>query len=372
MTFTVSDGNGGSVTLDPITITVENVNLAPDIPVLSGDAVDGSVTVPESGTTTFTVTGMDPDGGSVTVTASGVPEGATFNGSTFTWTPDYADAAGSPYTVTFTVSDGELTTTGSVTITVTDVDVQKPFISNLIAIPNPVPLNTAVSLSALIDDSTTGGSSIATVNYYIDGTLVGTNGPFPSQTEVTIPIGPYTTAGVHSISLTATDAAGNTNTSEESILLAVYDPSGGFVTGGGWITSPAGAYYSEPTLTGKATFGFVSKYQKGAKVPTGQTEFQFRTADLNFKSTSYEWLVVSGPRAQYKGIGTVNGSGEYGFLLTAIDGAITGGGGTDKFRIKIWDKATGAIIYDNELGTGDTSDPTTVISGGSIVIHKDK
>jgi hypothetical protein len=56
-------------------------------------------------------------------------------------------------------------------------------------------------------------------------------------------------------------------------------------------------------------------------------------------------------------------------MLTAIDGAIKGGGGTDKFRIKIWDKATDALVYDNQMEAPDTSDPITVIGGGSIVIH---
>jgi hypothetical protein len=41
-------------------------------------------------------------------------------------------------------------------------------------------------------------------------------------------------------------------------------------------------------------------------------------------------LVIAGARAQYKGLGTVNGSGNYGFLLTAIDGQVNGGGGVDK------------------------------------------
>jgi hypothetical protein len=57
---------------------------------------------------------------------------------------------------------------------------------------------------------------------------------------------------------------------------------------------------------------------------------------MRFKSTVYEWLTVGGTRAQYKGEGTINGTGSYGFMLTAVDG-----GSTDKFRIKIWEKATG-------------------------------
>jgi hypothetical protein len=152
----------------------------------------------------------------------------------------------------------------------------------------------------------------------------------------------------------------------------VYDPNAGFVTGGGWITSPPGAYIANAALTGKATFGFVSKYQKGKIVPTGKTEFRFNTANLKFKSASYEWLVVAGPKAQFKGVGTINGQGQYGFMLTATDGALNGGGGTDKFRIKIWNKATNAIVYDNEIGTADTANPKTAIGGGSIIIHTGK
>ena len=108
----------------------------------------------------------------------------------------------------------------------------------------------------------------------------------------------------------------------------------------------------------------------GATTPSGQTEFQFRLANLNFHSESYQWLVVAGPKAQYKGVGTINGTGNYGFMLTTIDGQINGRGGIDKFRIKIWDKATETIVYDNQIGAVDTDDPNTVLSGGSIVIHK--
>ena len=154
--------------------------------------------------------------------------------------------------------------------------------------------------------------------------------------------------------------------------LVVYDPQGGFVTGGGWINSPAGAYTANPSLTGKATFGFVSKYKKGATVPTGQTEFQFHVANFKFQSTVYDWLVIAGPKAQYKGTGTVGGIGNYGFMLTGTDGQVSGGGGVDKFRIKIWDKNNAdAVVYDNQKGAGDNADPTTSIGGGSIVVHKE-
>jgi len=79
---------------------------------------------------------------------------------------------------------------------------------------------------------------------------------------------------------------------------------------------------------------------------------------------------VAGAKAQFKGTGTINGGGDYGFLLTAIDGQLQGGGGTDRFRIKIWDRASGLVVYDNQLGADDYGDAATAIDGGSIVIHK--
>jgi hypothetical protein len=160
------------------------------------------------------------------------------------------------------------------------------------------------------------------------------------------------------------------------LMISVFDPSGGFVTGGGWIDSPAGAYTADPSLTGKANFGFVSKYKKGSttNIPEGQTEFQFKAGDLNFHSSTYdaESLVVAGHKAQYKGTGTLNGVPGYRFVLTAYDGQAQGGDGTDKFRIRI---TNGGVVYDNRIGAPpddiDAADPMA-ISGGSIVIHKGK
>jgi hypothetical protein len=153
------------------------------------------------------------------------------------------------------------------------------------------------------------------------------------------------------------------------VLVAVYDPNAGFVTGGGWITSPAGAYPANTSLTGKATFGFVAKYKKGQQTPEGNSEFQFHAAGMNFKSTAYDWLVVAGSKAQYKGVGTINGTAGYGFMLTALDGDLSGNKKPDSFRMKIWLISTGSIVYDNNIGVADTGDPATTLGGGSIVIH---
>ena len=468
----------------------------------------------------------------------------------------------------------DLTVTGYL-----NVDLETPLTSNVLATPNPAALGSAVVVTANVDDSTTGGSNIASASYEIfDSTNVSVKsgsmsagGSFDSPTEdVTANITAPSMPGVYTLCVRGTDVPGNVGT-PECTMFVVYDPTGGFVTGGGWIDSPAGAmgptvmylngfetdieswvtptrvtsgtngitsasgsYHAEAiagnftrwggynsifpaggfltsidvyldmnagfandtrfdwssaisnptgahrrdfvfsggfyndttgpgaglnrfvfstsnntpgwpknpgrdpfavattgwytlqhrfydngagvlavdlsildsagnllhtwtlsdpsdvigttvggnrygwfatnnfpflaidnaerkeisTVTGKATFGFVSKYKKGASVPDGNTEFQFKAGDLNFSSTSYQWLVVNqgGTNAQFKGFGTINGTGDYGFMLWATDGS------PDKFRIKIWDVASEVVVYDN--GTDQA------IGGGSIVVHK--
>jgi len=247
--------------------------------------------------------------------------------------------------------------------------------------PGTVPLGTGFTLVAAADDSATGNSAIASAAYTLDGGLTwnamaASDGAFNAPLEqVTASVGALP-VGVYSVQVRALDSAGNAGLSE-TMLLAVYDPTGGFVTGGGWINSPAGAFHPELAefagVTGKASFGFVSKYLKGAKVPTGNTEFQFKAGNLNFKSTAYQWLVVAGARAQFKGWGTINGEGNYAFILTAIDGQVSGGGGADRFRIKLWDEASGTKVYDNQHGADDNAGLTgdgTQVQGGSIVIQK--
>jgi hypothetical protein len=112
-----------------------------------------------------------------------------------------------------------------------------------------------------------------------------------------------------------------------------------------------------------------------AVTPGGQAKFTFGNAGLAFDSTALEWLVVTGHRAQLRGSGTINGTGSYGFLLTVTDGKLSGGGGVDRFRIKIWDKSAGdAVVYDNVPGAPDDIDIANpqAIAAGSIVIHKEQ
>ena len=149
---------------------------------------------------------------------------------------------------------------------------------------------------------------------------------------------------------------GTVDSEPSCTIVVVYDNSAGFVTGGGWIDSPAGAYKADESLTGKANFGFVAKYKKDANVPDGNTQFQFKAGDLNFHSSSYEWLVVAGNKAQFKGEGSINGQGSYKFMISADDD------NPDTFRIHIW--GDNGTLYDNGS--------QQALGGGSIKVHKAK
>jgi len=97
----------------------------------------GNKTVDEAQLLQFTVTATDPDSDNLTYSASNLPTGATFNVSidfpTFSWIPGY-DQAGD-HEVQFEVSDGYLSASENITITVFDANGQ-PVIGSVTADPD--------------------------------------------------------------------------------------------------------------------------------------------------------------------------------------------------------------------------------------------
>ncbi len=152
-------------------------------------------------------------------------------------------------------------------------------------------------------------------------------------------------------------------TSPAGVAPQVQGSTRGFVTGAGWINSPAGAYQLSPALTGYAHFKFVAMARSRTTAPSGEAEFTFRLGEFEFRSKHYESLVVDGARAQITGVGTVNGQGTYNFLISVIDRKVHGGHGVDKFRIRITDGSV--LVYDNAY-PGDSEQAIR----GAIVIQR--
>jgi len=110
----VSDPDAQAV---PINVTNGTVTIKEnEAPVLS---TIGDKSVDEGSLLEFTISAYDPDGDTLTYSASNLPSGASFDASsrTFSWTPTY-DQAGTYTNVHFEVSDGYLTDSEDITITV--------------------------------------------------------------------------------------------------------------------------------------------------------------------------------------------------------------------------------------------------------------
>ncbi|MBT6997432.1 MAG: hypothetical protein HN955_03230 [Prolixibacteraceae bacterium] len=243
-----------------------------------------------------------------------------------------------------------------------------PVITSVFAPVDPVQIDTEITLEIEYTDNEDNVTSI-TIDWG-DG-----NPPIVYSENLSTPFQKnhiYITPGIYSVTVTVIDEFDESD-SKTYQYVVVYDPTAGFVTGGGWIMSPEGAFVAAPDLSGRVNFGFVSKYKKGQIKPVGNTRFHINTGNLKFKSTKYDWLIIAGAKAQFRGVGTINDSGNYGFMLSAVDAELTPGSLIDKFRIKIWDKDDGDnVIYDNNIFADETAEAATEIGGGSIVIHSVK
>ena len=369
VSLTVTDSSGATGS-DSKTVTVTNV--APTITAanLSSSSVNengivtvsGSFTDPGSADThTVTISWGDGSANSSVNLAAGA--------GSFSLAHQYLDDPPSG-----TVSD-----VYPVSVIVTDDDGGSAGAGASLTVNNVAPVITSVTGPA--GAIQVGGTATITVHYTDVGSLDthtsvidwddGSSSPATCASGTCTASHTYAATGVYTVGVSLTDDdTGNATATYESVV--VVDANNlAAITGGGWIESPAGAYVADPTAAGKSNFTVNAKYQKGQSVPQGNSQFQLHGATFNFSSTSYDWLVVAGAKAQYKGSGTVNGSGDYGFLITVTDGHFNGNNGVDKYRIKIWNKSTNATLYDNVMGASsdiDSANPQA-IGSGSVTIH---
>ncbi len=348
-TFRVSDGTSTS-NLGTVTITVLEAN---DAPVAADDAYNTF----EDTALQFTaaeLTSNDSAGpadeNTQTLSVSNVSATSDTNGTvslgggviTFTPAPNFHGSA----SFTYQVCDNGITaglssphcSTGVVNVEVASVN-DVPVITSVSGPTAHVQTGTPTAITVTFVDNDETDTHTATFTW-ANGTsstvICDASGCTGSTT--------YTAAGIYDVAISVTDTAGAVATTSFASVI-VYDANAGHVTGGGWFS----------TASGKANLNINVKYLPGQSTPAGNTKFD--AAGVAFASTSYEWLVVSGSTATWRGTGTVNGGGNYTFVATAVDGA-------DAFRIRIWDTATNAVVYDTVANQP--------LGGGSIVIHKAK
>jgi PKD repeat protein len=198
-TFDVVVSDGSLTDSETITVHVNEVNVAPVLGVIGNKNVD------ELTLLTFTATATDADIPVQTLTFSlvGAPAGASMTSAgVFTWTP----SAAGDYTFDVVVSDGSLTDSETITVSVTGG--AEPPVASFVALNsyNYVSVDAGASTGTIVSYSWDFG----------DGTIV-TGGTFHPE----IAIHKYATLGTKSITLTLTGSGGATSVLTKSIAVTM-------------------------------------------------------------------------------------------------------------------------------------------------------
>ena len=206
----------------------------------------------------------------------------------------------------------------------------------------PLAAGSNITVSATYTDPDPSDPHTATIDCGNGTTLIDSQLTVTEPTDTTpgtvTGICTYPGAGVYTVSVTVTDSYDLSGSGATTTTLVIYDPSAGFVTGGGRDSA-------------NNNFGFVAKYQSGGTVPVGSLEYQY--ADGNFHSNSFSYLLVNNGTATLVGTGTLDGVSGYSFTLNVTDTS------PDELQITI----SGPSSYSYSSGT------LQAISKGSIQIH---
>jgi len=308
-----------------------------------------------SGNVQFSVDG-NPVGAAVAVNSSGV--------ATTSYTVDVA-AGAHTITAAFTSTNSAFlnsSNTGTLTVSREDADVT-PSATNPFAVkvnsPGGTggPITLCFDMNEVSDGSPGNTSNITSVTVSI--IPIGTGTPLASGAAVLSGggVGATRTAcvtlsnvpvNVYDVTLTIN---GNFYQGSGGTVLAVYDPSLGFVAGGGQLFHNGF----------KAMVGVNIKYLKNGNAQGSLLYIEHRPGgDVKVKSNSIGAMAIVGGEAVPTGKATINGIGNYGFISRILDNGEPGF--TDQFGLRVTDPG-GNIVLDL------TFNPIT-LSGGNFSVPK--
>ncbi len=233
-----------------------------------------------------------------------------------------------------------------------------PEITNVAGPAAPSAIGNTTSIAATFVDANVHDEHTATVDWG-DGTEVDA----PAAVDGLVAAEHmYEEPGVYEVLVTVTDAGDLSDTAAFRYVV-IYDPSGGFSTGGGWLRPDEVSEYPGIDPADQVNFGFNVKYQANSSQPQGNLNVQL--GDLHLKSDAMSWLVITiEDWAHFQGVATVDGGAElYPFRVDVRDGDVYDVE-PDLFSLRVW-------------APGD--DPTAVdplyqvngdLMGGQITIHR--
>jgi len=385
VTYTVSDGNGGTDT-GTLSIEVNPVNDAPA-------AVNDTATTPEDTTLSVSVPGLlandtDVEGTPLTITRFSVAgvTGTFTAGSTavianvgqltinangsYTFVPD-ATFNGSVPLATYTVSDGVLSDTATLAITVTPVNDVPAATDDVGMVAEDTVLTVPAASGLLSNDTDIEGGPLAVTQFEINGIVFGAGTTAFSAGIGSLRInadGSYTfnpvanyNGPVPIVTYTVSDGNGGTATAELNIDITPVNDAPVAV-------DDTGTVVEDTTLTGN--------------VLPNDTDIDGDTLSVaQFTVANDATVYLAGETATIAGIGslTINGNGSYTFVpapdytgpvpvitYTASDG--NGGIDTGTLTIDITPVNDAPLAVDD---TATTPEDTTLIVPASGVLFND-
>ncbi|HWJ10163.1 MAG TPA: choice-of-anchor L domain-containing protein [Nocardioides sp.] len=294
-------------------------------------------------------TATDADGDALTMSSSTLPaslSGADDGNGTFTVSGTAtASPADSPYSVTYTASDGVDSTDQANTITITKEDCT---LTAPTTIMSSATGNTTLSATLGEPDSSLGDRSGKSVS--VSGTDASMNpvGPFVGTTDAAgnVSVSTPLTEGVYALSASFAGDDFYTGCVTLAETIVTVSPAQFKVTGGGWVAQG----------TGRTSFGFNAK----SDVAGLRGQIQIRGANKSrFHGDVVLTLTGTGPNATWTGTGKWNGVGGHKFTAVVVDNGTSGKkGDTISLVVKT---SGGSTVF--------TTGGALPLKGGNIVVH---
>lgn len=319
-----------------------------------------SQTINEGDTYTASVNFTDPDSQSWTASVdygdnSGVQ---TLTSNTTSFNLNHLYQQNGSYTINITITDNQGASSSQATLVT--VNNLAPVVYMISSSTVPVLLGTSINATANFFDPGVLDTHTASWDWGDGTTTAGTVSESLGAGSVN-DSHTYLQTGVYEITLTVTDNDGASG-SRTYQYISIYNPtSQGLFSAGQKFNSPTGAFLSNSSLTGRVKFGLSYKYKESDSVGHRQFNMDFDEADLHFDGNTVTSMVISNNIGTLRGSGTINKAGTYSFM-------VVGNSQTDTIRIQIKD-LTGKVIYDTQPDASDTSNPTTPVSAGNVLVH---
>ena len=385
LTYTWTFGDGGTATgIAPSHTYADNGTYTVTVRATDSHSVYSEATM------TTTITNVAPtavfsatpssltEGSSFTIALGGAADPSSTDLASLTYAFDCGDGAGfraatSTSSVSCATNDNSVR---SVNAKVMDKDGGSTSYTGTVTVTNAAPVITGFStpngaisgahVSVSFSDVGTADTHSVTFNWG-DGQTSTVDAGLNASASATHT---YAATGFYAVSATVTDDDG-ASVSTSTQTLVVYNPTGGTLSGSGFLLGGRG---TKTYLSGNITYG-------GGTTPTGTFVITGNDA-ANLTSTSFDYLVVNGITATLKGVGTLTDGTPVSFLVRGLDnkrqdmvdrGLSTnlaqGLPNQDYARIKVWNLATGAVVYDSQPGAADAATPTEMVRGGSFSIR---